>query len=1153
MKKEATVLLIVLLICGLSGVTVTATESTTAEARLEPPTANLTEPPEGKVPSVEATEVEQAVPVFREADDGHPLRPNHPPIDQIPPMPMPEPPEEEGVPTSTEPGAGVYHNSVTGETVVVPVEPGPASEGVQQGGGYNGADGGYGSELIPMTFRDMYQITNTGDFPWRMNTKLVMRFGSDWYVCSGTMRDAETVLTAGHCVYDYGGYGWADEIWVYPGWDGAVTGDNAECYGWGHSTTEMGVGTGWFNSGDLDADVGLLGATRAVGMLTGWFSWSYGGSCDWHKAKTYNNPSYPAECCNPPACTLHNGLDMYYWYGNFNSCPWFSNQLQVDTTGGCFNAGWGGMSGSGAYYIDSDNRYVHAVASTSDRSTWTRYCRQWEDWVDWSNDYFIPNVRGSAFDLQALDVNAEPETIEQGGSTTLLNHLATNPTDGSADGTWTFGVYLSTNDNISPSDTLLSTQHYGWNFNSMSSVRVNMGQVTIPYNTPPGDYWIGVVYDSATDGNSANNDADGWDAVPIHVIDTTPPPAPVISSSTHPEETKWYCNRNPTFTWTTPSDPSGIACYSYSLDHSPTTTPDTTCDTTGNSKSYTNLDYDTWHFHVRAKDNADNWGPTDHYRVKIENCDDKDGCYAYGTGCENRDYYCSGGSCTYTYSNRHTDYYDDWVYYCSGDTVRKHRLFHDFYCEAGTCTDHTSWGDDQLVENCNAKDGWYCNGNIREYRDYYCSDGSCAYTVTSSENCNDYDGCYAYGDGCENRDYYCSGGSCAYTYSNRHTDYYDSYVYYCKGDEVWKHRLFHDFYCDGGTCSDHTSWMDDQLVENCNAKDGWYCNGDVREYRDYYCSGGSCTYTVTSSENCNNYDGCYAYGDGCEDRDYYCSGGSCAYTYSNRQTDYYDDWGYYCKGDEVWKYRQFHDFYCDGGSCTDHTSWMDDQLVEDCNDNDGWVDTGNTRWVNDPGNECKEKEQKEQKYRDYTCSGGSCDYSVTDTQWVDTGNERNKSDGTICGCTVSNTLKECYDGTCTDTGICNSTICSADVTCDGKELGGSCGTDRKCNSTCNCVLAPNMGITITAPENKTYASKCIRLNFTVEPEGTALDWIGYSLDGGANVTIAGNTTIGGLGAGGHNIVVYVNDTAGKENSSDTVSFTLHQAILTTIATFTCQT
>ncbi|HJH26984.1 MAG TPA: hypothetical protein C5S37_09510, partial [Methanophagales archaeon] len=183
--------------------------------------------------------------------------------------------------------------------------------------------------------------------------------------------------------------------------------------------------------------------------------------------------------------------------------------------------------------------------------------------------------------------------------------------------------------------------------------------------------------------------------------DTAPPPAPVISSTTHPDEDVWYCNRNPTFNWTTPSAASGIACYSYALDHSASTTPDETCNTTENTKSYTDLAYNIWYFHVRAKDNADNWGPADHYRVKIENCDAKDGCYAYDNGCEDRDYYCDGTFCAYTYSNRHTDYYDDFVFYCKGDEVWKHRLYHDFYCEGGACSDHTSWVDDQLVENCN--------------------------------------------------------------------------------------------------------------------------------------------------------------------------------------------------------------------------------------------------------------------------------------------------------------------------------------------------------------------------------------------------------------------------------------------------------------------
>jgi len=489
----------------------------------------LIEPPEGKVPSIQAKEVKKGVLLFQKGEDKPLPRPNHPPIDQIPPMPMPYPPEIKDLPKPDESESGVYHDATTGKTVVVPLESGPASEGNVQGGGYNGADGGHGgSELIPATFNDMTKITNTGAFPWRMNCKLVMRFedaggNSHWFVCSGTMRDAEVVLTAGHCVYDHGGYGWAKEIWVYPGYDGSgwdlPPDDSVGAYGWGHSTYFTSL-AGWVYDGDYDYDLGVIEITRAVGMLTGWFGWAYGGSCDWHKSKTYHNASYPAQCCNPPDCTLHTGLDMYYWYGHFDSCP--GNQLQIDTTGGCFNAGWGGMSGSGAYYKDGDHRYVHAVASTSNRNDIARYCRQIESFVDYTNNTFIPSARGSSFDLQALDVNAEPVTIQAGSSTTLLNHLATNPTNGSKNGTWYFNVYLSTNDNISTRDTFLSRQYYSWNFDAMSSVRVNMVPVTIPPDTPPGDYWIGVIYDSATDGNSGNNDTDGWDAVHIRVVKSMP-------------------------------------------------------------------------------------------------------------------------------------------------------------------------------------------------------------------------------------------------------------------------------------------------------------------------------------------------------------------------------------------------------------------------------------------------------------------------------------------------------------------------------------------------------------------------------------------------------------------------------------------------------
>ncbi len=513
----------------------------------------------GVIGTIDAIETEPGDPFYTEPAPGvesEEPRPSHPPIDQIPPVPMPVDREDDSLIDLGGPGEGVMHNPATGETVTVPVGQdsetllGLDPEVLFRGGGYSGTDVTGGEEDLddPGAILDgmngnMTKINNVGSNPWRKNAILLMRWGSSWGQCSGTMRDAEVVLTAGHCVFDYGGRGWADEIWVYPGYDGSVPrSDLNGAYGRGVGTY-FGSWTSWTNHGNLNYDVGLVRITRAVGMLTGWFGWAYGGSCSWHTSRTYHNASYPGENCPSPG--RHNGRDMYYWSGKFKRC-YDTNRLELDTKGGCFNAIWGGMSGSGAYYIDSGKRYVHGITSTSNRSTWGRYARQWKNWVDWTNGTFIPGARGSAFDLQALDANAAPSVIQAGNTTTLLNHLAANPTDGSANGTWKFGVYLSTNDVISTGDTLLSNQQYGWNFGKMSSVRVNMAQVTIPVGTPAGNYWLGVVYDRATDGVFSNNDSSGWDAVPIRV--TTAPKYTLIVA------------KSGTGSGAVTSSPSGINC-----------------------------------------------------------------------------------------------------------------------------------------------------------------------------------------------------------------------------------------------------------------------------------------------------------------------------------------------------------------------------------------------------------------------------------------------------------------------------------------------------------------------------------------------------------------------------------------------------------------
>jgi parallel beta-helix repeat protein len=74
-----------------------------------------------------------------------------------------------------------------------------------------------------------------------------------------------------------------------------------------------------------------------------------------------------------------------------------------------------------------------------------------------------------------------------------------------------------------------------------------------------------------------------------------------------------------------------------------------------------------------------------------------------------------------------------------------------------------------------------------------------------------------------------------------------------------------------------------------------------------------------------------------------------------------------------------------------------------------------------------------------------------------------------------------------------------------------------------------------SPENETYSLDDVPLTFTVDE---APCWMGYGLDGQANVTITGNTTLTNLADGSHCVVVYANDTAGNMGASSTVCFTV---------------
>jgi hypothetical protein len=80
-----------------------------------------------------------------------------------------------------------------------------------------------------------------------------------------------------------------------------------------------------------------------------------------------------------------------------------------------------------------------------------------------------------------------------------------------------------------------------------------------------------------------------------------------------------------------------------------------------------------------------------------------------------------------------------------------------------------------------------------------------------------------------------------------------------------------------------------------------------------------------------------------------------------------------------------------------------------------------------------------------------------------------------------------------------------------------------------------LSLSITSPENDTYGyMDDIPLTFMVSGSP---EWMGYSLDGGTNVTVSGNTTFDVDTEGQHSVEVYANDSSGNM-SYDVVHFTV---------------
>lgn len=78
---------------------------------------------------------------------------------------------------------------------------------------------GYGTGAHPFTTKGAYSTSVTGTpvnlNPWRSTGKLWMDFGGSLFVCTASVIDKGVLVTAAHCVWDFG-VGPADAVWFEP-------------------------------------------------------------------------------------------------------------------------------------------------------------------------------------------------------------------------------------------------------------------------------------------------------------------------------------------------------------------------------------------------------------------------------------------------------------------------------------------------------------------------------------------------------------------------------------------------------------------------------------------------------------------------------------------------------------------------------------------------------------------------------------------------------------------------------------------------------------------------------------------------------------------------------------------------------------------------
>lgn len=101
---------------------------------------------------------------------------------------------------------------------------------------------------------------------------------------------------------------------------------------------------------------------------------------------------------------------------------------------------------------------------------------------------------------------------------------------------------------------------------------------------------------------------------PEYVAPANTPKAPVVTSSTHPDQMLWYGEKNAELAW---SVPAGVKAVRTLVDSEPSTIPTIVYDEPITLKTVKDLSEGISYFHIQFK-NAEGWGKVTHYKLAVD-------------------------------------------------------------------------------------------------------------------------------------------------------------------------------------------------------------------------------------------------------------------------------------------------------------------------------------------------------------------------------------------------------------------------------------------------------------------------------------------------------------------------------------------------------